>query len=67
MFSHIAALDGLSIAVACGTSDPFYAVTKDLVSRMDYPHTTFFSPGFHDYTYWASVAPDQLRAIGPAL
>jgi hypothetical protein len=34
---------------------------------MNYPHTDFFGPGFHDARYWASVVPDQLRAIAPAL
>jgi S-formylglutathione hydrolase FrmB len=59
-------LRGMTIAVACGTSDPFYTATSALVSRMDYPHSVFFGPGSHDPTYWASVAPDQLRAIAPA-
>ena len=57
----------MAIAVACGTSDPFYPTTRDLVARMSYPHTDFFGPGFHDATYWSSVAPDQLRAIAPVL
>ena len=67
IFNSLAKLSGLAIAVACGTGDPFYATTRDLVKRMDYPHSELFGPGFHDATYWASVAPNQLRAIAPAL
>lgn len=67
VFTDLSALRGMAIAVACGTSDPFCATTRDLVAHMSYLHTDFFGPGFHDPTYWASVAPDQLRVIAPAL
>ena len=67
VFDQLSKLTGMAIAVACGTSDPFYATTRDLVAHMSYPHSDFFGPGFHDATYWASVAPDQLRAIAPSL
>lgn len=65
--TDLGALAGMSVAVACGTGDPFYRVTRDLVGRMDFPHAAFFGPGFHDYAYWTSVAPHQLRAISAAL
>jgi alpha-beta hydrolase superfamily lysophospholipase len=65
IFDDLDALRRMAIAVACGTSDPFYMATNALVARMDYPHSVFFGPGSHDATYWASVAPDQLRAIAP--
>lgn len=67
VFSDLNVLRGMAVAVACGTSDPFYATTRTLVARMDYPHTAFFGPGSHDPTYWAGVAPAQLRVIAPAL
>jgi pimeloyl-ACP methyl ester carboxylesterase len=67
VFDDLAVLSGMAVAVACGMSDPFYATTRTLVARMSYPHTDFFGPGFHDASYWASVAPEQLRAIAPAL
>lgn len=63
VFTRIAALRGLNVAVACGTGDPFYQVTKTLVAKMDYPHSEFFGPGFHDPGYWRSVAPKQLTAL----
>lgn len=65
VFSGLSTLSGMAIAVACGTSDPFYSATQELVAHMSYPHTDLFGPGFHDATYWASVAPSQLRAIAP--
>jgi S-formylglutathione hydrolase FrmB len=67
VFNDLSALNGMAVAVACGTSDPFYATTQNLVAHMSYPHTDLFGPGFHDATYWASVAPQQLRAIAPVL
>jgi pimeloyl-ACP methyl ester carboxylesterase len=67
VFNDLSTLSGMAIAVACGTSDPFYATTRDLVAHMGYPHTDLFGFGFHDATYWASVAPHQLHAIAPAL
>jgi len=67
VFDGLANMNGMAVAVACGTSDPFYATTRNLVARMTYPHADFFGPGFHDTSYWASVAPSQLRAIAPAL
>lgn len=67
VFTAINSLRGMTIAVACGTADPFYPATRHLVDDMDFPHKTFFGPGFHDVAYWRSVAPDQLRALGPVL
>lgn len=63
VFSSVSRLKGLSIAVACGTGDPFYSATRHLVAEMDFPHAVFFGPGFHDPSYWRSVAPRQLQAI----
>lgn len=67
VFTRVAALKGLTVAVACGTGDPFYTATRHLVAEMNFPHTAFFGPGYHDASYWRSVAPEQLRAIRAAL
>lgn len=67
IFTDLGALRGKAVAVACGTSDPFYVATRDLVREMDFPHSAFFGPGSHEASYWASVAPDQLQAIAPPL
>jgi pimeloyl-ACP methyl ester carboxylesterase len=65
VFTGIEHLQGMAIAVACGTGYPFYSATRDLVAKMDYPHASFFGPGFHDDAYWRSVAPEQLRTFLP--
>lgn len=66
VFNDLSALRGMTVAVACGTGDPFYATTRNLLAHMNEPHVDIFGPGFHDPSYWASVAPSQLRAIAPA-
>jgi enterochelin esterase-like enzyme len=67
VFSSLDTLAGMTIAVACGTGDPFYSATRHLVAQMDYPHTALYDPGYHDPSYWRSVAPAQLRALQPTL
>lgn len=67
VYAGIRSLEGLSVAVACGTGDPFYTATRHLVAQMDFPHDAIFGPGYHDARYWRSVAPAQLQAIRPAL
>jgi len=67
VFSGIAALKATAVAIACGTSDPFFGAASHLASLMTFPHTQIFSKGQHDGAFWRSVAPAQLRAIGPAL
>jgi hypothetical protein len=67
VFTGIDKLSGLGVAVACGTSDPFYTATEHLVSLMTFPHQVLYGPGDHDDAYWRSAAPEQLRAIAPAL
>jgi protein-tyrosine-phosphatase/DNA-binding transcriptional ArsR family regulator len=54
----------MTVAVFCGTTDPFYPAARNLVSLMDFPHLARFGPGGHDPGYWRRVAPAQLRAIG---
>ena len=67
VFDYVERLAGMTIAVACGTGDPFYGATRHLVAQMDYPHTALFGAGYHDSAYWRSVAPAQLRALLPNL
>jgi S-formylglutathione hydrolase FrmB len=67
VFTGIDKLKAIAVAVACGTSDPFYAATEHLVSLMSFPHQVFYGPGVHDDAYWRQAAPKQLRAIAPAL
>ncbi|HET7014842.1 MAG TPA: alpha/beta hydrolase-fold protein [Streptosporangiaceae bacterium] len=67
VFTGVNRLRSLKVAVFCGTSDPFYDATRHLVGLMRFPHEARFAPGGHDDTYWRSVAPAQLHAIGQRL
>jgi enterochelin esterase-like enzyme len=66
VFTGVAKLRAMKVAVFCGEQDPFYLATRHLVSLMHYPHEARFAPGGHDDAYWRSVVPAQLRAIGAA-
>lgn len=67
VFTGIDNLKGLAVAIACGTEDPFYDATRHLVAEMTFPHSAFFGPGYHEASYWQSVAPEQLSVIRAAL
>lgn len=67
VFTGADSLHAMTVAVACGTGDPFYAATRAFVGRLDFPHSQFFGPGFHDASYWRSVAVPQLRALAPVI
>jgi hypothetical protein len=66
VFTGVDALRTMTVAVFCGTGDPFYPATRHLVSLMDFPHLARFGPGVHGPGYWRRVAPAQLRAIARA-
>ena len=67
VFTGVASLRSMKVAVACGTGDPFYSATRRLVAEMSFPHAAYFGPGYHDAAYWRSAAPEQLRVIATAL
>jgi hypothetical protein len=67
VFTGVARLRSMSVAVFCGTADPFYTATRHLVSLMRFRHTAHFGPGGHDAAYWRLVAPAQVNMIGRAL
>ncbi len=67
VFSDIERLRGMTVSVACGTGDPFYTATRHLVSKMVYSHTALFGPGYHDASFWRTVAPGQLRVLQTVL
>ena len=66
VFTGVDALRTMTVAVFCGTGDPFYPAARHLVSLMDFPHLARFGPGVHGPGYWRRVAPAQLRAIARA-
>jgi len=67
VFTGVDKLRSSTVAIACGTSDPFYNAASHFASLMTFPHTQIFSQGHHDGAFWRNVAPTQLRAIAPAL
>jgi len=67
VLSGVRSLRNMIVALACGSGDPFYSAARRLDTTMTFSHATFFGPGYHDASYWRSVAPDQLRALMPAL
>ena len=66
VFAGAGDLRAMTVAVFCGTADPFCPATRRLVHLMDYPHQAHFGPGGHYNAYWRSIAAAQLRAIGAA-
>lgn len=66
VFTGVGRLRAMSVAVFCGTGDPFYSATRHLADLMHFPHQALFGPGSHDDSYWRSVAAAQLHAIGTA-
>ena len=66
VFTGIGNLAHMTVAVWCGTADPFYEATRHLVSLMHFPHQAHFGPGSHDEGFWRKVAVAQIRAIAAA-
>jgi S-formylglutathione hydrolase FrmB len=61
------ALAAIPIRVDCGTSDPFYAATRQFVSQLPNPPAGGFSPGGHDAGFWSSQLPAELTWVAPLL
>jgi dienelactone hydrolase len=66
VFTGVGNLAHLTVAVWCGTGDPFYLATRHLVSLMRFPRQAHFGLGSHGHGYWRKVAVPQLRAIATA-
>jgi S-formylglutathione hydrolase FrmB len=58
-------LGGVPLRIDCGESDSF-APALSAVQLPD-PASLHFSKGCHEYAFWRSVAPVQLRFVGEAL
>lgn len=61
------ALGSIPVRIDCGTSDPFYAATKQFIAQLPTPPAGGFSPGGHDSGYWSSQLPGELTWIAPLL
>jgi S-formylglutathione hydrolase FrmB len=60
-------LDGVSLRVDCGRSDPFYVATRNFVDGLQSRPAGGFVRGSHDAAYWRRVAPAELRFLGRRL
>jgi S-formylglutathione hydrolase FrmB len=58
-------LRGVPMRVDCGASDPFEPALTSL--RFPDPAAVHVTKGCHEYGFWRSMAPVQLRLIGSAL
>jgi hypothetical protein len=58
---------GLPVRIAIGAADPFAPAVRTLRDRLPDPAVVAIGTGCHDDDFWASVAPEQVRAIGAAL
>ncbi|WP_319463265.1 alpha/beta hydrolase [Micromonospora sp. RTP1Z1] len=58
---------GLPVRIAIGAADPFAPAVRTLRDRLPDPGVVAIGTGCHDNDFWASVAPDQVRAISAAL
>jgi S-formylglutathione hydrolase FrmB len=67
VFTGVSDLAGLVVRIDCGTSDPFYPAVRRFVAGLPAGHQVSFGPGFHEASYWRSVAPAQVATIARAL
>lgn len=61
------ALGSIPIRVDCGTSDPFYAATREFVAQLPTTPAGGFSPGGHDAAFWSAQLPGELAWMAPIL
>ncbi|MBS4727631.1 alpha/beta hydrolase [Mycobacterium sp. SM1] len=61
------ALASIPIRVDCGTSDPFYAATRQFVTQLPHPPAGGFSAGGHNPAYWSAQLPAELTWMAPLL
>ncbi|MGC1213096.1 MAG: alpha/beta hydrolase-fold protein, partial [Micromonospora sp.] len=58
---------GLPVRIAIGAADPFAPAVRTLRDRLPDAGVVQIGTGCHDNDYWASVAPEQVRATSTAL
>ncbi|HVK22892.1 MAG TPA: alpha/beta hydrolase-fold protein [Actinokineospora sp.] len=60
---HTENLKSDTLAVWCGSADPFAPVARQLIAKVK-PTTAVIGPGGHDAPYWRKVLPDVLGFVG---
>ena len=63
--SFVGDLRGVPLRVDCGESDSFAPAVSSV--QFPDPGSLHLSKGCHEYAFWRSVAPAQLRFVGEAL
>jgi enterochelin esterase-like enzyme len=67
VIAHADRLRGLQVRINCGTSDPFYCYVTHLTEALAGHWSGGYGKGGHDYQYWDTLAPAQVRFLGRAL
>jgi S-formylglutathione hydrolase FrmB len=67
VFAGVARLAGLTVRVDCGRGDPFLAADRAFVGQLPAPAQGSFGAGYHEPSYWRSVAPAQISTIVEAV
>ncbi|MCW2751057.1 MAG: hypothetical protein JWR83_2167, partial [Aeromicrobium sp.] len=63
----ISQLSSLTVRIDCGTDDGFVGQARRVASMLPSANAGRFSPGFHDASYWRSIAPQQIETLAAAL
>jgi len=67
VFRSTAELRGTAVRIDCGRDDPFYPAVRAFARRLPGKKLATFGAGFHDASYWRSIAPAQLDTVANAL
>ena len=67
VFTGVPQLAGLVVRVDCGDGDGFAHAARVFASQLPHPNLGSFGLGYHDNSYWRSIAPAQIATISTAL
>ena len=67
VFADVKNLAGLAVRVDCGDGDGFAHAARVLASELPHPNLGGFGLGYHDDSYWRSIAPAQIATVVAAL
>jgi enterochelin esterase-like enzyme len=59
-------LSSLTVRIDCGTDDGFIGAAKKLAASLPVDNAGGFTDGFHDASYWRSIAPRQISTMAGA-
>jgi len=67
VFADVKNLAGLAVRIDCGDGDGFAHAARVLASELPHPNLGGFGLGYHDDSYWRSIAPAQIATVVAAL